>query len=50
VSLSLSPYLGMTLARPARARLVKDIVTPRTASELHELWGRTLDDKFTAVS
>jgi len=43
-----SPYLGMTFARPARARVVKDIVTPRTASDLHELWGRTLDDKFTA--
>ena len=34
-------------ATPARARLGKDIATPRTASELHNLWGRTLDSKFT---
>lgn len=47
---STSPYLGTAMARPARARVVKDIVTPRTASELHELWGRTLDQKFTTVS
>ena len=38
---------GISHTRPARARIVKDIVTPRTKSELHDLWGRTLDGKFT---
>ena len=39
------PLAGVT--RPARARIAKEIVTPRTRAELHELWGRTLDPKFT---
>ena len=33
-------------ATPARARLGKGIATPRTASELHDLWD-VLDSKFT---
>ena len=43
-----SPYGFTAMTRPARARVVKDIVTPRTPQELHDLWGRTLDPKFTA--
>ena len=40
-------YNNNNVAKPARARLVKDILTPRTPQELHQLWGRTLDHKFT---
>lgn len=42
-----SPQFLAGMTRPARARIAKDIVTPRTRSELHELWGRSLDMKFT---
>jgi hypothetical protein len=43
-----TPTMGLAgVTRPARARIAKEIVTPRTRAQLHELWGRTLDPKFT---
>ena len=50
-----TPFSQLAVSRPAatpaRGRgkdvATKDVATPRTASELHDLWGRTLDPKFT---
>lgn len=42
--------LAATVTRPARARVVGQMPTPRTAKDLEEVWGRALDPRFAATT